>query len=614
MRLLDGFDDLTPWHVSASDDVRASLRRAEGSEGSALCMDFDFGAVSGYAVARREMILEYGDDYEFSFDVRGDALPNTLQFKLLDASGENVWWVNRPDYAFPREWQRVRFKRRHIEFAWGPSTERRLSRSAALELVIARGEGGGKGTVCFDRLVFRELPADASPLPAPVLDASSTMAPSQPGHALDGTTDTAWRSDPAAGPQQALVLDFVRAREFGGLVLHWLPGAFASRYAIDFSDDGEHWRMVRRVVAGNGGIDPHLLTESETRYVRLRLEDGPAKAYGLAEIDVKDLAWGASPNAFFTALARQSPRGHYPRGFVGEQSYWTVLGIDGGDAQGLFSEDGALEIGPRSASIEPFVLTDKGLVTWADVSAEQSLLDGYLPVPTVTWRHVEWSMRVTAFGAGTRKRAQLVSRYTLENHTDRPRTVTLALAVRPWQVNPPTQSLNTPGGVAPIRELAWDGRALRINGDRRLFALHRPDHVLLAPFDAGEISELLSTSRPAPASAVEDDAGFASAVLFFRLELPPHGRRSVGIVAPLAGAPTLPKGNAVAWLDQQQTKTATQWRTETQPRGCYACQRPRNRWRVRCARLWPIFSSVAPDRRFSREHAPTRAPGYATAP
>lgn len=560
MGLLDNFDDIAQWQVSASDDVKASLRRGKGSEGNALCMDFDFGAVSGYAVARRELPVEYPENYEFSFGMRGDAPANTLQFKLADASGENVWWVNRPDYVFPREWQRVRFKKRHVAFAWGPSKEHALKRSATLELVIVRGQGGGKGTVCFDRLAFRELPADTPVPPAPVLHASSTLAPTEPAQALDGTMHTAWRSDPAAGPEQTLTLDFVRPREFGGLVLHWSPEAFASRYAVDFSDDGEHWRTVRRVIDGNGGADPHLLPESETRYVRLRLQDGPTKAYGLAEIEVKDLAYGATPNAFFEAIARQAPRGHYPRGFVGEQSYWTVVGVDGGTVQGLLSEDGALEVGPRSGSIEPFVLTDEGLVTWADVAAEQSLLDGYLPIPTVTWRQGELTMRVTTFGSGDRARSQIISQYTLENRSHRPRAVTLALAVRPFQVNPPTQFLNISGGVAPIHELSWDGQALGIDNQRRLFPLQTPDQVVAADFDAGSIAELLA--EPLPVSAIKDDTGFASALLLYRLELPPRGSRSIGFVAPLAGAPTLPQGDALAWLNRQQAQIADDWRKE----------------------------------------------------
>jgi hypothetical protein len=578
VRLLDDFDDLSAWHLATSDEVKARLFRAEGSAGHALCLAFDFGRVSGYASVHRALPIEYGEDYEFAFGLRGDAPAHALQFKLVDASGENVWWATRPDYPFPRDWQRVRFKKRQIEFAWGPSKDHRLKQSATLELTIARGEGSSQGTVCFDRLTLRELPHDGAAPPAPVLHASSTLAPSQPADALDGRKETAWRSDPAAGAQQELTLDFGRPREFGGLILHWLPGAYASRYAIDFSDDGEHWRTVRQVVSGGGGGEPHLLPESDTRYLRLRLEDGPARAYGLAEIEVKDLAWGASPNAFFAALAEQSPRGIYPRAYVGEQSYWTVLGVSGGTAHGLLSEDGALEIGRRSGSLEPFLLTEEGLVTWADVESGHSLLDGYLPIPTVAWRKGSLRMAVTAFGMGDRDQSQLASRYTVENRSARPRAVTLALAVRPFQVNPPTQFLNTPGGVAPIHALSWDGQAVYINGERRLIPLARPDQVVVAPFTTGDIVRRLETEQPAKSlhppfvkegqadistrrESVKDETGFASAVLLYRLQVPAHGRRSIGVIAPLAGAPRVPTAGAPAWLHRQEQRMAGEWRT-----------------------------------------------------
>src|SRR5262249_29170424 len=156
-------------------------------------------------------------------------------------------------------------KKRHISFAWGPTKERTLTHSAQIEFVVARGRGGGKGSVCVDQLSLRELPPeDTAPLP-PVVHASSTLGANEPARVLDGRADTAWRSDPAAGLEQTLTIDFQQPREFGGLVLHWLPDAYASQYAVDFSDDGEHWRIVRRVLDGNGGSDPLRLPESETR-------------------------------------------------------------------------------------------------------------------------------------------------------------------------------------------------------------------------------------------------------------------------------------------------------------------------------------------------------------
>ena len=210
VRVLDDFNDIAVWHVSTSDDVRATLHAATGRDGRALCVDFDFGAVSGYVSVGRELAMEYPQNFEFTFGLRGDAPPGDLQFKLVDASGENVWWVNRPAFTVPHKWQPVRFKKRHVSFAWGPLQDRNLVRSARLEFVIARGREGGKGSVCFDRLTFRELPADSSAAPTTAkVSASSKLRPTRPNQAFDRIAATAWRSDPDTGPEQTLTLDLL---------------------------------------------------------------------------------------------------------------------------------------------------------------------------------------------------------------------------------------------------------------------------------------------------------------------------------------------------------------------------------------------------------------------
>jgi len=158
-RILDDFESATDWRVATTDDVKATLRPAAGQHNGALCVDFDFGAVSGYVTLSRALPLTYPDNFEFSFYVRGDAPASGLQFKLVDASGENVWWVNYPDFTFPRAWQRMRIGKRQISFAWGPASQRELKRSARVEFVIVRGHEGGRGSVCFDRLSLRALPA-----------------------------------------------------------------------------------------------------------------------------------------------------------------------------------------------------------------------------------------------------------------------------------------------------------------------------------------------------------------------------------------------------------------------------------------------------------------------
>ncbi|MBO9662802.1 discoidin domain-containing protein [Dokdonella sp.] len=575
-RLLDDFADPQAWTAVASDQVEAKLRPLRDGAANALCLDFDFHGVSGYAAMRRTLPVDYPDNYEFSFRVRGEAPDNALQFKLADASGDNVWWVNRPDFSVPREWREQRYKRRQVDFAWGPIKDKTLRHSDSVEFTLYAGNGG-RGSVCFDRLTLRELPPAPTSWPAPHARASSERADAPAANAVDGDANTRWRS--RRGGEQTLTLDFGAPREFGGLLLRWADGAHASRYDVDLSDDGEHWRTVRRVTQGNGGIDPLHLPESESRYLRLSLHDGPRKDYAIEEIEIKDLAFGASANSFFAELAQAAPRGRYPRGFYDEQTYWTVVGVDGGHQTGLFSEDGALEVARGGFSIEPFLLETEGrqrrLLSWADVDLSHSLQDGYLPIPRVHWRRDDLALDVETFATSTAGPAapeaqdsNLYASYTLKNEGAKPRSLTLALALRPFQVNPSVQFLNTPGGISPIHELAWrkpsdDGReAVYVDGKPRVYPLDHADGFRASAFDAGMATDRLADGTLPDASAVRDDTGFASGVLLYRVDLPPNAARTIVLQMPLDGAAPADQFQVFAetWYRLLRDKTAQEWR------------------------------------------------------
>ena len=540
---LDAFGDPGAWSAVASDQVTTTLREDSSAGKAALCLDFDFHGVSGYAAMRRALPISYPANYAFSFQVRGKAPANSLQFKLVDASGDNVWWVNREAFAFPPAWSTLRYKKREIRFAWGPATDRSLHESASIEFTIQAGHGGS-GEVCFSDLQLHELPVPPAHWPAPRVRATSTLRGSAPQQAIDGDTATAWRSDPRRGRTQTLTLDFGAAREFGGLILHWRGQAYASRYDVEVSDDAHEWRRVRHVERGNGGVDPLYLPESESRYLRLRMLDGPSSGYALAGVEIEDLAFGASANAFFSALAKQVPRGFYPRAFHDEQTYWTVVGIDGGHASGLLSEDGALEVARGGFSIEPFLIEAPAagasgnthaaaVTTWADVTITHALADEYLPMPRVTWREDGLDLEIAAFAAGRPGRSQLLARYTLTNRSAHARTITLALALRPFQVNPAVQFLNTPGGVSPIHDLGWDGRVIAVDGQPRVVALDRAAAFIASPFDSGMVVEHLAevASRVGGAAHFEqprvtrDPNGLASGALLYRIELAAGAQR-----------------------------------------------------------------------------------------
>jgi hypothetical protein len=270
----------------------------------------------------------------------------------------------------------------------------------------------------------------------------------------------------------------------------------------------------------------------------------------------------AQANTAIEAMAGQSRRGLFPRGFSGEQPYWTLLAADGGEQSGLISEDGAIELAKGGPSVEPFVVDHGRLVTWADVAVGQSLEDGHLPIPSVTWRGRGWRLRVTAFVAGGPARPGLVARYDLFNLTGRTQVLTLALAVRPIQVDGPAQFLNAPGGLSPIARLAWKDGLVWVDGRPRLRPLGAPDRFIATPFEGAAFEHAL-VSASGETDSARDGRGLASGALTWRVTLPAYGSRTVAWVAPLgeAAAPPGPVGgNAEAWLDRRQQAVAAAWR------------------------------------------------------
>ena len=519
-RILDDFENPAAWKVSATDDVSASLRAVEGLHGKALCVDFDFGTVTGYVSVQRALPIAYPARYEFTLDVRGDAPPNALQFKLVDASGENVWWARRDEFRLPHDWQTLKFRQRQIAFAWGPTSDKTLRRSASIELVLASGTGAGKGSACFDRLTLRQLPDVAPRAPAPVMRA-------------DG-----------------LSVEYGLPREFGALALRWRAGASLSRYDIELSDDGVQWRRARHVERARGGVQMHWLPESDARFVRVVPEPGSTAA--LDAIEPRD---AATANAFFKQLAKDAPRGTYPRAYANEQSYWTVLGVDGARVASLLNEDGVLEPLPGVGALEPFLVADGRVLSWADAKITHTLRDGDLPMPAVHWRAKNLSLDIEAFGQGTPQAAQALARYTVRNLGSTTRSVALALAWRPFQANPPTQFLAHPGGASVVDSIEWRGRALLVNGALRVRPLVAPTGVRIEPLAAGPVGDWLGEASGA--TRVVDAAGFASAALRYDLRLRPGESRVIAVALPVSGTPAVP---TMASLAREEKRVAAQWR------------------------------------------------------
>lgn len=270
----------------------------------------------------------------------------------------------------------------------------------------------------------------------------------------------------------------------------------------------------------------------------------------------------SDPNAWFQKLAKHAEPGLYPRGMSGQQVYWTLVGVDGGgDHSALLSEDGALELAKGGFSIEPFLLEGGHLKTWADVDITHSLANNYLPMPAVDWNAQSLRLKVAAFATGKRTNAQLIAHYTVSNRTAQSRKATLVLTVRPFEVNPPSQFLNTEGGVSPIHALHWKSGALSVNGKVRVYPLQMPTRFVASRHADGSIVAHLKKGRVQGPTQLHDDSGYASGALLYPMTLPAHASRSITLVAPLSGTfdRTRAGTHPAAWVQRQQAQTAAFW-------------------------------------------------------
>lgn len=221
--LVDSFDSVSQWSTNPAAGVQITLHSDSGLHGRGMRVDFDFNGHPGYGIVRRQLNLDLPRNYEFRFAVRGEASPNTLEFKLVHPNDSSVWWSNNPNFIFPHEWRTIARKKREICFAWGPmprspralgwTPRGEIRHVGALEFAITAGTGG-KGSVWID---------DLSLIP---LDLDSPFAVTEPvaSAPIVGT----WESAVLEGDGTGAKLDFAADGSFSSTV-----GVMATfRYSI----------------------------------------------------------------------------------------------------------------------------------------------------------------------------------------------------------------------------------------------------------------------------------------------------------------------------------------------------------------------------------------------
>ncbi|MCJ7554660.1 MAG: discoidin domain-containing protein, partial [Ignavibacteriaceae bacterium] len=282
IKTLDDFETSSGWSVFKSDGVNLTISNDIGLNGNAIRFDYDFTKGTGYGGIQKLFPIYLPDNYEFTFNIRAQSPSNNFEIKFIDSSGQNVWWVNNRNYDFPREWKKIRIKKRHINFAWGPTNDQSLKRINRIEFTIASFVGG-KGTVWIDDLKFEPLAPETNIYPRPIQGTTSSIEPHNPGFVIDNVSNTYWLSDGVK--EQFIFFDFLKKREFGGLKINWLTKYQAKSFEVLLSDDFINWEKVYSVAANLCDISFVRIPEAEARFLKINLsESSSLEGFGINDI------------------------------------------------------------------------------------------------------------------------------------------------------------------------------------------------------------------------------------------------------------------------------------------------------------------------------------------
>ncbi|MFT3990337.1 MAG: discoidin domain-containing protein [Luteolibacter sp.] len=504
------FDDPESWMVVASGQATGRLSRVNLRNGKvALRLDYDFHEGGGFVVARKEMNFQLPATFAVNFLMRADGPDNHFEFKVADPTNENAWRYQREHFPWPAKWRRVSLTEREIPFAWGPAGGGGPSEVGSLEFVVAAGPGG-KGS-----LWLSDFSIEDQTLREP---REVTASSERPGHeaklALDDHAGD-WR--PSGDDRKpSWTMDFGKLHRFGGLVIHWPEDLPVRGYFLTISKTGRKWKRVHRCVICSETKTHVPIPKGEARFLRITFEEGSAA--GLRHLELKPDSFSQSPNEFVHAVAADAPRGWYPRYWHREQSYWTPVGTPIGTRRALINEEGLVEVDEGSFSLEPFLRIDGGLVTWAEASIRLYLPRSGAPLPEVIWSVNDVVLTVRPWVVGNAEELTLKVNYQIEN--PRNRHVELAVAVRPFQVNPPWQAFRNLGGISPIRKINGKPGKLKVEG-KTVIAHPLPSQQIAAGFEQGTVLGFLSRGIGSftTFTALNDPSGLASAAMVWKPEV-----------------------------------------------------------------------------------------------
>ncbi|MFN5744788.1 MAG: discoidin domain-containing protein [Methylococcaceae bacterium] len=515
------------WRLQCSPGVRCSLTQSEGG----MRLDYDYPANMGIISLVKTVDLNLPESYELAIEMRAEATDADIELKMSEISGQSTWAWRHYQAHWPTHWAVQIVPSQSLEWVAGSSraTPRHID-NIEWSFTPLRA---GRGVIWLRDLAVKRRHSAAA-VPGKIQVEASGFAPGhRPSAVMDGDPATAWRSSPM-DRAPSLQVDLGVDADISGIQIEWCGREASQRYRLEVSTDGHDWQGLRTIQQGHVGHAAIDLPDTVTRYLRFRLLTGDAgSASCIRNLKVLTVAEAGTPNHFFRTVAQADKAGRYPKYFLGRQSYFTVVGGGVSQREALLNEDGALEIDRGGFSIEPFIYQAGKLVTWYEAKVSQSLPPHGLPLPSVTWQHGSMSLEIMAYaGEGD----DLHVRYRLQNQGRQPEKISLFLALRPFQVNPPWQSLNMLGGFSELRTLGKERDGITVNEHWRVIPETVPNRMGFGRFHEGSIVDFLALGHVPPAQTVEDEAGYAEGVLAYDAVIPPLGTSEVSLILPGHGA------------------------------------------------------------------------------
>ena len=186
-----------------------------------------------------------------------------------------------------------------------------------------------------------------------------------------------------------------------------------------------------------------------------------------------------------------------------------------------------VEVEKAAFSIEPMVKLNDTLFNWNNVSTNQSLqgidnLNQASVIPNVNWQfsNVKFTTEITAIGEAN-KNSKLLVRYSFKNQSAIPKDIELYLLIRPYQVNPYYQFLNTIGGVGKINEIKEiDQNTIGVD-NKIIYSQQNHNLFTASTFDEGNIIDFIRNNSITYNKQAFDPAGLANGIVRYNLHIKP---------------------------------------------------------------------------------------------